>query len=103
MTCIGWGFSLDLCGTGSLVLGQNQDCYGGCFNPQFSFDGDLADVRIWDRVLTQVILSYHRTPQTMLQCSFQDDYQDLTWQLHNDSFLVFAGGLYWMTWKAGRV
>ncbi len=40
---------------GSLVLGQNQDCYGGCFDPQSSFDGDLADVRIWDQVLPQVL------------------------------------------------
>ncbi|KAL0039808.1 hypothetical protein WJX77_008614 [Trebouxia sp. C0004] len=40
-------------GNGSLVLGQNQDCYGGCFDPQTSFDGDLADVRIWDQVLSQ--------------------------------------------------
>ncbi|DBA68967.1 TPA: hypothetical protein ACH3X2_013140 [Trebouxia sp. C0005] len=40
-------------GNGSLVLGQNQDCYGGCFDPQTSFDGDLADVRMWDQVLPQ--------------------------------------------------
>lgn len=40
----------------SEVLGQNQDCYGGCFDPQTSFDGDLADVRIWDQVLFQVPL-----------------------------------------------
>ena len=39
---------------GSLVLGQNQDCYGGCFDPQRSLDGDLADVRIWNQVLPQV-------------------------------------------------
>lgn len=36
------------------MLGQNQDCYAGCFDPETSFSGDLADVRIWDEVLTQV-------------------------------------------------
>lgn len=39
---------------GSLVLGQNQECYGGCFNPQSSLKGDLADVRIWSKALMQV-------------------------------------------------
>lgn len=38
---------------GSLALGQTQECYGGCFD-SFSLDGDLADVRIWDQVLSQV-------------------------------------------------
>eukprot|EP00210_Caulerpa_lentillifera_P004763 g4547.t1 len=37
---------------GSLVLGQNQECYGGCFSPSSAFDGSLANVRIWDRVLS---------------------------------------------------
>ena len=36
------------------MLGQNQDCYAGCFDPETSFSGDLADVRIWDEVLPQV-------------------------------------------------
>lgn len=43
--------------TGSLVLGQDQNCYGGCFNPQFSLNGDLADVRIWNKALTQVSMA----------------------------------------------
>ena len=37
------------------MLGQNQDCYAGCFDPETSFSGDLADVRIWDEVLPQVV------------------------------------------------
>ncbi|GMH36287.1 hypothetical protein BSKO_04155 [Bryopsis sp. KO-2023] len=36
---------------GSLVFGQNQECYGGCFSPSAAYDGYLADIRIWDRVL----------------------------------------------------
>ena len=30
---------------GSLVLGQNQECMGGCFQPRTALDGDLAQVR----------------------------------------------------------
>lgn len=36
--------------TGSLVLGQDQDCYGGCFSPSNAFDGGIAVLRIWDVV-----------------------------------------------------
>ncbi|WIA11894.1 hypothetical protein OEZ85_011978 [Tetradesmus obliquus] len=38
--------------TGSLVLGQDQDCPGGCFSPSNSYNGELAVLRIWDRVLS---------------------------------------------------
>lgn len=31
---------------------QDQDCPGGCFSPANAFDGDLAVLRIWDRVLS---------------------------------------------------
>ena len=30
---------------GSLALGQDQDCLGGCFSPSNSFDGEMAVVR----------------------------------------------------------
>ena len=46
--------------TGSLVLGQDQNCYGGCFNPQSSLNGDLADVRIWNKALAQVSMASQR-------------------------------------------
>ena len=41
-------------GPGSLVLGQNQECYGACFSPEQALDGDIAALRIWSRVLPQV-------------------------------------------------
>ena len=41
-------------GAGSLVLGQNQECFGGCFSPMYSLDGSMADVRIWSRALSPV-------------------------------------------------
>jgi hypothetical protein len=31
---------------------QDQDCPGGCFSPANAFDGDIAVLRIWDRVLS---------------------------------------------------
>ena len=39
---------------GSLVLGQRQGCLGGCFSPDASLTGDLADVRIWSVARSQV-------------------------------------------------
>ena len=30
---------------------QDQDCYGGCFDPSESFNGELAVVRLWRRAL----------------------------------------------------
>lgn len=38
---------------GSLVLGQLQECWGGCFSPQYSLHGDLAALRVWSRVLSR--------------------------------------------------
>lgn len=37
--------------TGSLVLGQNQECYAGCFSAGSQFTGALSLLRMWDRVL----------------------------------------------------
>jgi len=37
--------------TGSLVLGQNQECFGGCFSPGTAYDGYLANLRVWNKVL----------------------------------------------------
>lgn len=35
-----------------MLYGQDQDCPGGCFSPANAFDGDMAVLRIWNRVLT---------------------------------------------------
>ena len=50
--CVGGGL------TGSLVLGQNQECYGGCFSPSYALHGEMADVRLWDRSLSAVRPSF---------------------------------------------
>lgn len=42
---------------GSLVIGQNQECYAGCFSPSSAFDGSMANVRIWNRVLSSEEIS----------------------------------------------
>eukprot|EP01025_Chloroclados_australasicus_P038518 TRINITY_DN3971_c0_g1_i12.p1 TRINITY_DN3971_c0_g1~~TRINITY_DN3971_c0_g1_i12.p1 ORF type:complete len:674 (+),score=86.20 TRINITY_DN3971_c0_g1_i12:241-2022(+) len=50
---------------GSLVLGQNQECYSGCFSPSKAYDGEMAVLRIWNKVLdTTAIKSnmYVETP-----------------------------------------
>ena len=40
-------------GEGSLALGGKQETYGGEFSSQYSMHGDLASLRIWDRVLSE--------------------------------------------------
>lgn len=37
-------------GSGSLVLGQNQECFAGCFSPTNGYHGSMAELRVWDYV-----------------------------------------------------
>jgi cysteine-rich repeat protein len=39
--------------TGSFVLGARQTSFGGNFSPQYSLRGDIAQLRIWDKVISQ--------------------------------------------------
>lgn len=34
----------------NIILGQDQDSYGGGFDPNQSFSGDITDVHLWDSV-----------------------------------------------------
>ena len=38
-------------GGGTLVLGQEQDSFGGSFDANQSFLGEMSDVNIWDHVI----------------------------------------------------
>jgi subtilase family serine protease len=38
---------------GGLILGREQDCLGGCFEPVQDFNGKIDDLRIYSRVLTE--------------------------------------------------
>ena len=40
--------------SGALVLGQNQECFAGCFSPEYALHGEMADVRIWNKTLSRV-------------------------------------------------
>lgn len=55
---------------GSIVLGQDQDCVGGCFREQESFQGMLSNVNVWDRVIpaTQI--------KEMSQSCLSDEWND---------------------------
>ena len=40
-------------GPGGLMLGQEQDCLGGCFDPEQGFDGRVDELAIYDRALSE--------------------------------------------------
>ncbi|XP_073345561.1 serum amyloid P-component-like [Pagrus major] len=44
--------STTLTGAPSIILGQDQDTYGGGFDPTQSFSGDITDVHLWNRVIS---------------------------------------------------
>ncbi|XP_027034884.1 serum amyloid P-component [Tachysurus fulvidraco] len=48
-----------LIGTPKIVLGQEQDSYGGKFDTAQSFVGMLTDVHMWDSVLSPVQIAYY--------------------------------------------
>ncbi|XP_076142661.1 serum amyloid P-component-like [Alosa pseudoharengus] len=52
-------------GTPSIILGQEQDSYGGGFNRGESFSGMLTDVHMWDKVLPypEIALYMNHIPQ----------------------------------------
>jgi CUB/sushi domain-containing protein len=43
----------DITGGGFWVLGQDQDSVGGRFQGRDSFQGELAEMNVWGRVLTK--------------------------------------------------
>ncbi|KAL2083323.1 hypothetical protein ACEWY4_021096 [Coilia grayii] len=55
----------DISGAPSIILGQEQDSYGGKFDKAQSFVGMLTDIHMWDSVLPQseIALYMNRIPQ----------------------------------------
>lgn len=53
-------------GAPSIILGQDQDSYGGKFDRAQCFTGMLTDVHMWDSVLpySEIALYMNRIPQT---------------------------------------
>jgi hypothetical protein len=44
---------------GTLVLGQEQDCLNGCFELNQHFHGEMDEVALFDRVLTEAEIATH--------------------------------------------
>ncbi|XP_062375479.1 serum amyloid P-component-like [Sardina pilchardus] len=55
----------DISGIPSIILGQDQDSFGGKFDRGQSFTGMLTDVHMWDTVLPypEIVLYMNRIPQ----------------------------------------
>ncbi|XP_060884428.1 C-reactive protein-like [Labrus mixtus] len=53
------GASVSLSGVPSIILGQDQDSYGGGFDQSQSFVGDITDVHMWDKVISPCEIRFY--------------------------------------------
>uniref|UniRef100_UPI003AAFD6B4 C-reactive protein-like n=1 Tax=Centroberyx gerrardi TaxID=166262 RepID=UPI003AAFD6B4 len=51
-------------GTPSIILGQEQDTYGGGFQENQSFVGDITDVHFWDSVISPCEIRFYMEGNT---------------------------------------
>ncbi|KAG7242069.1 hypothetical protein INR49_024115, partial [Caranx melampygus] len=49
-----------------IVLGQDQDSYGGAFDPKQSFVGMMSDVHMWDYILTPAEIQDYADDQSFI-------------------------------------
>ncbi|KAM6963780.1 serum amyloid P-component-like [Tautogolabrus adspersus] len=53
------GTKVSLTGVPSIILGQDQDSYGGGFDQSQSFVGDITDVHMWDKVISPCEIRFY--------------------------------------------
>ena len=58
------GSTLD--GNGVIVFGQDQDSYGGGFQSNQAFHGDLSEFAVWDSVLTTTEITWSDTANAVI-------------------------------------
>nr|XP_004671218.1 C-reactive protein [Jaculus jaculus] len=68
----------------SIVLGQEQDSYGGSFDIKQSFVGDIGDVNMWD-----FVLSPEQVNSVYVGATFSSNvlnWQELSYEAHGEVF-----------------
>ncbi|XP_071397557.1 C-reactive protein-like, partial [Centroberyx affinis] len=83
------GSELPVSGEMSVTVGQEQDTFGGGFDPEQSFEGDLTDLHLWDHVISPCeIRSYMNRgffrPGNVL------NWRNLTYQISGNVFILDA-------------
>nr|XP_020516814.1 C-reactive protein-like [Labrus bergylta] len=53
------GAKVSLTGVPSIILGQDQDTYGGGFDQSQSFVGEISDVHMWDKVISPCEIRFY--------------------------------------------
>lgn len=69
----------------SIILGQEQDSYGGTFEINQSFSGEISDLFMWDRVLSpnEVNLAWYNVPLP----SYLINWKSLSYKIQGDVFV----------------
>lgn len=60
-----------------VLLGQDQDCLGGCFDASQNLNGDIDDLRIYNRALSEseIIQIYNEQPTALPDSAYEAGYQ----------------------------
>ncbi|XP_032089973.1 C-reactive protein-like [Thamnophis elegans] len=68
-----------------IMLGQDQDSYGGSLDPNQAFEGELGEVYLWDTLLSaDQIRSFQRRENSIPLL----DWLDLSYKIHGDVMAV---------------
>jgi hypothetical protein len=70
------------------IIGQDQDCVGGCFQPHQNWNGEIDDLKVFSEALTteeiaQLDCSTPPVPVLRLYLNFDDNLEDLSGFNHN--------------------
>lgn len=77
-----------LTGTPIVIIGQDQDLYGGGFEARQSFVGMISDIHMWDYVLSfdeigKYMNDFHFTPGNVL------NWKSLDYSVHGNARIEF--------------
>ena len=80
------GHRSTLIGTPSIILGQEQDSYGGGFDQGQSFVGDITDVHLWDSAISPCEIRFYMEGNTFTHGNLLN-WKNLEYSTHGTVYL----------------